>query len=296
VSRCTILRVLTLLLFAGGLGAQPWERAVLEDVTLEYRLAGTGDPVVLIHGGVFADGLEPLAISPVLLRKHRVLTWHRVGYARSGPSPGHADIPSQAAQLEQLMIRLGLPRAHLIGHSSGGLIALQLALDHPARVQSLVLLEPALPIAAVANPGIPLAIEAYRRGNREGAIDRFMRSVAGANWREGIERELPLALGQALADAPAFFEQELPAVRAWRFDESDARRVRAPALAVMGGRSPAVSASWPARQAFLLAHLPNVEAWMHEDATHMLAFHDPDVLARRLRQFFAAHPLAAGSR
>jgi pimeloyl-ACP methyl ester carboxylesterase len=296
VSRCTILRVLTLLLFAGGVGAQPWERAVLEAVTLEYRLAGAGDPVVVIHGGVFADGLEPLASSPVILRKHRVLTWHRVGYARSGPSPGHADIPSQAAQLGQLMNRLELPRAHVVGHSSGGLIALQLALDHPARVQSLVLLEPALPIAGVANPGIPLAIEAYRRGDREGAIDRFMRSVAGADWRENIERELPLALGQALADAPAFFEQELPAVRAWRFDENDARRVRAPALAVMGGRSPAISASWPARQAFLLAHLPNVEACVLEDATHMLAFHDPDVLARRLRRFFADHPLAAASR
>jgi pimeloyl-ACP methyl ester carboxylesterase len=296
VIRGTFLRVLTLLLFAGDAGAQPWERAVFEEVALEYRLAGTGEPVVLIHGGVFADGLEPLASSRVILKEHRVLTWHRVGYARSSSSAGHADILSQAAQLAQLMNRLELPRAHVVGHSSGGLIALQLALDHPARVHSLVLLEPALPVVGVANTGIPLALEAYRRGDREGAIERFMRSVAGANWRDGIDRELPLAFGQAVADAPAFFEQELPAVRAWQFDENDARRIRAPALAVMGGKSPAISASWPARQAFLLAHLPIAEAYVLQDATHMLAFHGADVLARRLRRFFADHPIAAGSR
>ena len=134
---------------AGAVNAQPWGRAVFEDVTLEYRLVGSGDAVVFIHGGVFADGLAPLSSAPALVARHRVLTWRRVGYARSGPAAGHADIESQAAQLAQLMQRLDLPRAHVVGHSSGGLIALQFALDHPDRVQSLVLLEPALSIPGV---------------------------------------------------------------------------------------------------------------------------------------------------
>lgn len=288
------LYVLSLLLATGAVNSQPWQRAALGDVTLEYRLAGTGDPVVFVHGGIFADGLEPLASSPEL-KTFRVLTWHRAGYARSGPAAGNAAIARQAAQLDQLMQRLELPRAHLVGHSSGALIALQLALEHPARVHSLVLLEPALPVAVV-NPGIPRAIETYQRGDREGAIDEFMRSVAGPDWRRDIERELPLALGQAVADAPAFFEQELPAVRAWQFSEDDARRIRIPVLAVMGGRSPGISASWPARHAFAKAHFPEVQSWVLEGATHMVAFHHPDLLARRLRRFFADHPLAPGTR
>ena len=218
---------------------RPWQRALLPEVTLEYRVTGKGDAVVFIHGGLFADGLEPLARSRVLQARHRVLEWHRVGYGRSGPAAGHADIASQAAQLVQLMQRVGMPRAHVVGHSSGGLIALQLALDHPERVASLVLLEPALPVPGVTSPGIALALQAYERGDRVAAIDIFMRSVAGDSWRKDIEREMPYPFRQALPNAPAFFEQELPAVRAWQFAETDARGIFAPVLAVMGGRQSA---------------------------------------------------------
>ena len=191
------------------------------------------------------------------------------------------------------MQRLGLPRAHIVGHSSGGLIALQFALDYPAATRSLVLLEPALSIPGVASPGIAQAVRIYRSGDRAGAIDAFMRAVAGSDWREHVEREIPLGFSQALADAPAFFEQELPAVRAWQFGEAEARRVRVPALAVTGGNSGTVSANWPTRQAFLLKHLPDVEAYVLDGSSHMLALEDPHTLAARLMQFFASHPIAS---
>jgi len=271
---------------------KPWTRARVSDVTLEYRVSGKGDAVVLIHGGLFADGLEPLARSHAMQSRHRVLEWHRVGYGRSGPAAGHADIEAQAAQLEQLMRRVDMPRAHVVGHSSGGLIALQLALDHPERVASLVLLEPALSVPGVTSPGIARALQAYARGDRAGAIDIFMRSVAGDSWREDIGREIPQPLRQALPDAAAFFEQELPAVRAWRFDETDARKISIPAFAVMGERSPQVSGNWPKRQEFLLAHLPDVEPYLLPGARHMLALQQGSVLARRITEFFSLHPIA----
>ena len=119
-----------------------------------------------------------------------------------------------------------------------------------------------------------------------------MRSVAGDSWRKDIEREMPPPFRQALPNAPAFFEQELPAVRAWQFAEIDARGISAPALAVMGGRSPQVSANWPKRQEFLLAHLPDVEAYVLPGARHMLALQEGSTLARRLCEFFARHPVA----
>jgi pimeloyl-ACP methyl ester carboxylesterase/membrane-associated phospholipid phosphatase len=269
--------------------SRPWSRAQLPETTLEYRLSGAGDPVVLIHGGLFADGMEPLVRT--LAGRHRVLEWHRVGYAHSDSAAGHADIAAQAGQLAQLMRRLELSRAHVVGHSSGGSIALQFALDHPERVVSLALLEPALPVPGVASPGISQALQAYQRGDIVAAIDIFMRSVAGSSWRRDIRREIPHPIREALRDAPAFFEQELPAVRSWHFDAADARRVSVPSLAVTGAGSAQVSASWPKRQEFLLAHLADVEAYELPHARHMLALQEGSVLAQRLCEFFARHAL-----
>jgi pimeloyl-ACP methyl ester carboxylesterase len=283
--------ILLLVLQPCGERERSWQRVLLPEVTLEYRVTGTGDAVVFIHGGLFADGLEPLARSRALRARHRILEWHRVGYARSGPAAGHTAIAAQAAQLVQLMDRVGMTRAHVVGHSSGGLIALQLALGHPERVASLVLLEPALPVPGVASPGIAQALQAYERGDRMGAIDIFMRAVAGDSWVKDIQREIPRPFRQTLADAPAFFEQELPAVRAWQFSETDARGISAPVWAVMGERSPRVSANWSKRQEFLLAHLPHVEAYVLPGARHMLALQEPSTLAQRLCEFFARHPV-----
>jgi hypothetical protein len=67
------------------------QRAAVEPgVELEYRLQGTGEPVVLLHAGLFADWFQPLLDEPAIAARHRVLSLHRVGYAgsgRMGPAP-----------------------------------------------------------------------------------------------------------------------------------------------------------------------------------------------------------------
>ena len=262
-----------------------WQRAALPDVTLEYRLRGTGDTVVLVHGGLIADALEPLARSRAM-SGYRVLSWHRVGYANSSPAAGRASIVSQAAQLAQLMRHLGIGRAHVVGHSSGGLIALQLAMDHPERVRSLVLLEPALAIPGASNPGIARAVQSHQDGDDESAIDLFMRAVAGAGWRGLVEQALQGAYAQALVDAPEFFEQELPAVREWQFGTEQARRISVPVLAVLGGASPSVSHIWQQRHEFLMENLPEVEPYVLPGARHMMALEYPGALGRRLAEYF----------
>ena len=110
----------------------------------------------------------------------------------------------------------------MIGHSSGGSIALQLALDAPESVHTLVLLEPALvnPPGTLPSPR-PLLVEAARRyeaGDRAGAVDARMRAVCGPAYREIVDRVLPAgAFEQAVADADHFFgaNGEQHAVAAW---------------------------------------------------------------------------------
>ncbi len=95
------------------------ERLPVDGVELEYQAGGTGEPVVLVHGGVLADGLSPLASEPALAEHHRVISYRRIGYAGSSPAEGDVEIADQAAHCLALLHHLEVEQAHVVGHSSG---------------------------------------------------------------------------------------------------------------------------------------------------------------------------------
>jgi pimeloyl-ACP methyl ester carboxylesterase len=230
-----------------------------------------------------------------------VLSYHRIGYAGSSRVEGPVSIAQQAAHLRSLMRSLGIERAHIVGHSSGANIALQLALDAPDVVGSLALLEPAL----VASPSGPQkdsaaigstfqigpVLQLYSAGDKAGAVDAWMRGVGGQSYRAALDRALPGAFDQAVADADTFFGQELPAVRRWLFTREDATRIKQPVLAVLGAKSRDVSPVFGKRQELLLAWLPKAEAFILPDATHLLHVQNPRAMAAGLAAFFARNPL-----
>jgi pimeloyl-ACP methyl ester carboxylesterase len=263
-------------------------QADVDGITLEYTDRGDGEPVVLMHAGLCADWFDPLVHEPALAG-HRLIRYHRAGYAGSSHPWGEVSIADHARHCHGLLDHFGIERAHLVGHSSSADMALQLALDAPDRVASLTLMEPALmPVPSRAAWGKSVAVpavEAYRAGDRATAVDLWMRGVAGEGWREPMDRALPGAFEQALADAPTFFEQELPAVQTWPFGEADARRITQPALAVIGGRSPEVSPVWEERQALLLSWLANAEPFVLDGATHLLHVQNPRGMAEALAAF-----------
>lgn len=133
------------------------------------------------------------------------------------------------------------------------------------------------------------AVELYRAGDKAGAVDTFMRAVAGPDYRAAVDQVLPQAFAQALVDADMFFGQEFPAVQQWSFVEKDARRVLQPVLVVMGARSNEVSTIWQRRQDLLNAWLPNSEPFVLPGATHLLHVQNPRAMAERLAAFFARH-------
>jgi 3-oxoadipate enol-lactonase len=263
-------------------------RATIDGVELEYEERGSGEPVVLIHAGLCADWFAPLADEPAL-EPYRLIRYHRAGYAGSSHPWGEVSIADHARHCRGLLDHLGVERAHLVGHSSSADMALQLAVDAPEKVASLTLMEPAImgvPSRAAWGKAVAVpAVEAYQAGDRAAAVELWMSGVAGEGWREPMERALPGAFEQAVADAPTFFEQELPAVQSWPFGEADARRNTQPALAVSGGRSPEVSPVWEERQALLLAWLANARPFVLDGATHLLHIQNPRGMAEALAAF-----------
>ena len=253
------------------------ERAHIDGIDLEYEVRAGGEPVVLIHAGVCADFFAPLVDQPALAR-HTLLRYHRVGYAGSSRVSGPVDFALQAAHCRTLMQHVGIERAHVVGHSSSASMALQLALDHPEAVQSLALLDPARPAAPSAaqremiRTVVEPALERYRAGDRAGAIDSWMRGTCGPDYRAVLDRALPGAVDQAVADADTFFGQELPAVMLWAFGPEQAARITQPALLVLGEHSIAV---FRERRDLLLGWLGNVETFQLPDATHLLHVQNP---------------------
>jgi len=107
--------------------------------------ADAGLPIVLIHGaGCNLEDMR-LALGERLAARHRVILVDRAGLGwserqgRRGSSPAY-----QAAILRDVLDRLGIERAVVVGHSWGGALATTFALDHPQRVAGLVLLAPPL--------------------------------------------------------------------------------------------------------------------------------------------------------
>ena len=123
-----------------------------------------------IHGALIADAFAPLLAEPVLTTRYRLIHYHRRGYAGSTNPTGPVSIAQEAADCRALLRHLGVERAHVAGHSLGGAIALQLALDAPEAVHSLVLLEPGLfdvPSGALLAEALAPPIRLYEAGQKE---------------------------------------------------------------------------------------------------------------------------------
>jgi len=152
--------------------------AAVNGVELHYFQSGSGVPVVLIHGGL-GDYREWNAQIGPFSKHYRVLDYsRRYNYPNDNPErPDHSAIV-EAMDLVALLDALKLERVHLVGYSYGGLTALFFATQHPERLRSLTLAEPAIMKWLPEIPG----------GQAE--LDKFMTTM----WRpagEACRKEQP---------------------------------------------------------------------------------------------------------
>jgi 3-oxoadipate enol-lactonase len=80
-----------------------------------------------------------LLAESALASGHELLVYHRRGYAGSTHAAGALTVAQHAADCRALLRHLGIERTHVVGHSYGSAVALQLALDSPELIESLAL-------------------------------------------------------------------------------------------------------------------------------------------------------------
>lgn len=117
----------------------PDQQFTADGVTLRFRETGSGDAVVLIHG--YSAALESMmGIAKTLPQTHRMVALDMRGFGRSSKfaEPARFGQP-MVDDVIRLMDHLKIPRAHLVGHSMGALIAANVAARYPDRVITAVL-------------------------------------------------------------------------------------------------------------------------------------------------------------
>lgn len=253
-----------------------------------YRVEGSGPPVVLIQGvGVAGSGWAPQV--DALRREFTCLTFDNRGMGGSQPiGTAPVSVRQMADDTRWLMGRLGWDSAHVVGHSLGGPIALELALAHPASVRSLSLLctlARGRDATALTWRMLWLGMRSRigpRRARRHAFLQIVMPPDAlAAADRDALAAELAPLFGHDLADQPPVAMKQLAALRA--YDATDRLgRIDTPTLVMSAAHDPIA----PPRHGRALAEAIDGARYVEfADAAHGL----PIQHAARVNELLLAH-------
>jgi pimeloyl-ACP methyl ester carboxylesterase len=213
----------------------------VDGIKTRYFEAGTGEPMVLVHGGHYGSAASSaigwMPIFPSLAGHFHVYSVDKLGMGFTDLPGSDSDYTMQATtrHLYRFMETLGLEKVHLVGHSRGGLPAARIAMDHPEMIQTLTLfdsntLAPGDPAPSAPNlrpEGPPPTQDSLRRELLAG------RNVVQKDFitDEYVEAQLAVALNPSIRKAG----EKLETLRK-RFIEFNPEKVRTrPALARNSG-------------------------------------------------------------
>jgi pimeloyl-ACP methyl ester carboxylesterase len=173
---------------------------------MAIQQAGEGPPVVMLHG-LGGTKVSFLPTQAALAPSHRTIAVDLPGFGDSDKPVGSYDAKFFARWVVGLLDELEIDRAHVIGHSMGGRVAIELGMSHPDRVDCLALMTPSLawlrdkrwtpylkllrPELAFLQPAPRLIVERFVRAAIPGAnggwsaagIDEFLRSYLSPRGR-----------------------------------------------------------------------------------------------------------------
>jgi 2-hydroxy-6-oxonona-2,4-dienedioate hydrolase len=264
--------------------------------TVEYAVAGSGPPLLMVHGtgGGFDQGVRFAAA--LKTRGHRIIAPSRFGYLRSA-FPADPSLDNQADAFAALLDHLGIKQLPVIGGSAGALSATAFALRYPDRCSALVLLVPAANVDG-------------RDPAKMGALqEKAVRAALGSDFLYwSLMKVTPeRMIGTLLATDPALLANVNPAERARAFAIlcgmmpirarakgmlNDARQAGEPAhldfarlkvpVLLISAEDDRFGTAATARK--IAAMVPNAELYILLDGGHIWLGHD-DPVANRIDRF-----------
>ncbi len=262
------------------------------DTTIHYEVDGSGPPVLLIQGvGVIGAGWRPQVEG--LRNEFRLCVFDNRGIGRSGPIGRRLTIEAMAGDALALLDALGWERAHVVGHSMGGLIAEQLALDAPERVKSLALLCTPEWGGQGAWPGLRVIWIGLRNrvGAREARRRAFLelilpKSALETTDLDAFALQMQPYFGRDLAENPPILMQQVGAMRRHDVRSKLARLSSIPTVVVSADEDQIAPPTAGRATAERIVNARHVEL---PDSGHGVTIHRAEMVNRLL----AAHWVAA---
>lgn len=253
------------------------------DVTIGWEESGTGSPVLLIHGLGYARwGWEPL--TPHLAERHRVISFDNRGIGASSVPPGPYTAGELAADALAVLDAAGADRAHVVGTSLGGMIAQELALAAPERVDRLVLIA----TTPGATGGFPMPEGTVRLLTEAAglppdvALRRFVENALGPEPDPDLVERI-LAHRLAAPQDPAGWAAQAHAGTTYD-GGGRAAVITAPTLLISGTADRVID---PRNSTALAELLPNATVRLVPDAGHLVFWERPDVVADLILEHLA---------
>jgi 4,5:9,10-diseco-3-hydroxy-5,9,17-trioxoandrosta-1(10),2-diene-4-oate hydrolase len=249
---------------------------------LAYTDTGSGRPVVWLHGsGPGASGMSNFGGNLPAFQDYRNIVIDLPGWGDSPRPATDEPLIFHAAELvSRAMTTLGIERAHLVGNSYGGAVAMRVAMEYPDRVDRLVLMAPGGVLPADAPPW-PVGLEhlfaymAAENPSRE-AMAEFVRLMV---FDESLATEALIDERYA-SSLRAHPEMQIPP----NFGDltPDLGRIGAPTLLVWGREDQTVPVSWAPR---ILEGIPDAELRVLPHCRHWVQYERAPEFNHIVREF-----------
>ncbi|WP_439628016.1 alpha/beta fold hydrolase [Gemmata sp.] len=256
---------------------------------LAYDVRGDGPDVLFVQGvGVHGPGWRPQL--DACAERYRCVSFDNRGMGRSQPLPASLTVEQMADDTLAVLDAAGVGSAHVVGHSLGGLVALQLALTARDRVKSLAL----LCTFADGRAAAPLTTRMCWLGTRTRVGSRQMRRRAfvrlvmppgGEFDADALAAELAPLFGHDLGDHPPVVDLQLKAMRASSVSARLGELTGVPTLVVNAAHDPI---SPPRVSRAIADGVPGSRYVEFADASHGLPISHAAAVNALLLEHFAA--------
>jgi 3-oxoadipate enol-lactonase len=251
---------------------------------LRGRLRRRRPWLVLIQGlGFDRTGWDPVARQ--LKRQFRLVLIDNRGSGRSTVPTDSFTVGHMAADVARVLDAARIPRAHVVGHSLGGMVAQELAVDYPERVEQLVL--------AGTTPGWP-----YAYGMPAGSV-KLMAETPRLPGATAVRRHVENSLSaRTVEERPDLVERlvrhqlshpsdpaawaALAAAGASYTGALRQTRIQAPTLVLHGSADDVVD---PRNGALLAARIPRARLVMLPDLGHLFFWENPEAFVEAVATF-----------